>query len=208
MYDFLTDLDEYFCESYANYDKLCVLPGYRMPMMQASRVDELGRTRTYTLPANTMRLAAQEKKAELLAELKTRLVDTTFSFSFEPIGGFTRFKNLLKGKPFTKLFNAFLKKYGTSAESGVEGLVIDKEIWQKICKGRFLPTKNLLFSMALCLQTSWEDLTLLLRACDCEIDYACPKDVVVSYLVKNRVYGAGMVEAALSEYKIRNLFLA
>ena len=56
------DFDGYFCEKYANYDKLCVLPGYKMPLMQASEVDAFGRTRAYTLPADTMRLALQEKK--------------------------------------------------------------------------------------------------------------------------------------------------
>ena len=81
MYDFLVDLDEYFCEKYANYDKLCVLPGYRMPTMQATSTDEFGRSYSYTLPANTMRLALQENKAEILAELKKRIVDKGFSFS-------------------------------------------------------------------------------------------------------------------------------
>ena len=57
MYDFIADLDEYFCEKYANYDKLCVLDGYRMPKMQTSEVRADGRTYAYTLPANTMRLA-------------------------------------------------------------------------------------------------------------------------------------------------------
>ena len=61
-FEFIADLDEYFCEKYANYDKLCILPGYKMPLMQASKIDEFGRTRTYTLPAETMRLALQERK--------------------------------------------------------------------------------------------------------------------------------------------------
>ena len=82
MYDFLLDLDEFFCEKYANYDKLCILPGYKMPVMQASEVREDGRTYAYTLPTETMRLATQEKKTEILAELKKRMADTTFSFSF------------------------------------------------------------------------------------------------------------------------------
>ena len=34
MYDFIIDLDAYFCEKYAGYDKLSVLPGYKMPLMQ------------------------------------------------------------------------------------------------------------------------------------------------------------------------------
>ena len=84
MYEFIADLDEYFCEKYANYDRLCVLSGYKMPLMQTSTVDEFGRTRAYTLPAETMRLALQENKADLLKQLKSRMTDATFSFSFRP----------------------------------------------------------------------------------------------------------------------------
>ena len=66
MYDFIADLDGFFCETYANYDKLCVLPGYVMPLMQRSEVRADGRTYAYTLPADTMRLAKQEKKDEII----------------------------------------------------------------------------------------------------------------------------------------------
>ena len=101
MFDFLSDLDGYFCEKYANYDRLCVLPGYVMPTMQRSEVREDGRTYAYTLPSNTMRLALQEKKKELLAELKNRIADTTFSFSFVPYSFWERFANtFLRGKDF------------------------------------------------------------------------------------------------------------
>ena len=66
MFDFIADLDEYFCEKYANYDKLCVLQGYKMPKMQDTEVRTDGRTYAYTLPTNTLRLALQENKTELL----------------------------------------------------------------------------------------------------------------------------------------------
>ena len=98
MYDFIADLDEYFCETYANYDKLCVLPGYVMPVMQRSEVREDGRTYAYTLPANTMRLANQEKKAEILAELKKRMTDVTFSFFLPSVWAFYEDKK----SPFEK----------------------------------------------------------------------------------------------------------
>ena len=80
MQDFITDLDAYFCEKYANYDKICILPNYRMPTMQASKVDDFGRTYAYTLPMDTMRLALQEEKASLLAQVKEKAFDKTFSF--------------------------------------------------------------------------------------------------------------------------------
>ncbi len=208
MYDFLIDLDEFFCEKYANYDKICVLPGYKMPMMQATRIDEYGRTYAYTLPSNTLRLATQEKKAELLAELKTRLNDSAFSFSFAPLSFWRRLKNTCSSHGFCKVFNGIIAKYGLDVDTSRANLAVEEEIWRKICKGEFLPSKNLLFSFALSAQLSFDDMEILLRLCEEELDYTKPKDVVICYLVQNKVYDRGMIDAALAEYKISNLFLA
>ncbi len=207
MFDFINDLDGYFCEKYANYDKLCILPGYKMPLMQASKVDEFGRTRTYTLPAETMRLAAQEKKDELLKELKTRLVDLTFSFSFEPLSFFKRVKNKCSKYGFAKNFRLILSKYGLDEESVGEPLSISREIWHKIWKGNFLPTKNLLYSIALTSQISLQDLSTMFALLYEEFDYTVPKDVVVSYLLSRKVYNPAMIQRAFDEYGVGNLFI-
>ena len=207
MYDFIADLDEYFCEKYANYDRLCVLSGYKMPMMQASTVDEFGRTRAYTLPAETMRLALQENKAELLSQLKSRMTDATFSFSFRPLGLFARIKNKYSKYGFAKNFKVLLQKYGLSEADAGAGLAISQEIWTKICKGSFLPSKNLILSLALTAQLSFEDTEYLLALFDEAFDYTIVKDVVISYLLQGKVYNRGMIDAALAEYKVTNLFI-
>lgn len=207
MYDFIADLDEYFCENYANYDKLCVLPGYKMPLMQTSRVDEFGRTVAYTLPANTMRLALQENKTELLAALKPRLADPTFSFSFRPLGVFGSLQHRFSKLGFVRNFKRILSKYGLTEQTAAEGLDVSKEIWKKICKGKFLPTKNLIFSLALTAQISLEDTEEMLIFCEEGFDYTFAKDVVVSYLLNSRVYSPAMVERALAEYNVSNLFI-
>ena len=207
MYDFITDLDEYFCEKYANYDKLCVLPGYKMPLMQASKIDEFGRTRTYTLPAETMRLALQEKKAELLAQLKEKMTDVTFSFSFQPMGLFASLGSKYSKYGFTKNFKKILAKYGISEEAALAGLDVSEEIWKNICKGKFLPTKNLIFSLALTAQLSYEDTEELLAYASEEFNYTIVKDVVIAYLLQNKVYAPEMIKAALNEYKVCNLFI-
>lgn len=208
MYDFIADLDEYFCEKYANYDKLCILPGYKMPMMQATELREDGRTYSYTLPANTMRLAKQEKKAALLAELKSRMTDVTFSFSFKPINIFRRMKNVFSKYGFYKNLKKILAKYGVTEAAALENLKITEEIWTGICKNKFLPSKNLIYSLALTSHFSFEDTRALLALCDYEIDYANVKDVVLSYLLQEKVYNSAMIEAALNEYKLGNLFIA
>lgn len=207
MFDFIVDLDGYFCEKHANYDKLCVLPGYKMPMMQASKTDEFGRTKTYTLPADTMRLSEQEKKDELLKELKPRLTDLTFSFSFEPMGFFSRVKNKCSKYGFTKNFKKILAKYALDEQSVGEALSVDPAIWHAIWKGKFLPTKNLIFSIALTAHLSMEDLKAMLALLCEDLDYSVPKDVVVSYLVTRKVYNPAMIQRAFEEYHVTNLFI-
>ena len=73
-YAFISDLDDYFCEKYANYDRMCVLKGYVMPKMQTTQRREDGTDYSYTLPPETMRLSLQENKAALLKQLKERMV--------------------------------------------------------------------------------------------------------------------------------------
>lgn len=207
MFDFIADLDEYFCEKYANYDKLCVLPGYRMPVMHATEVRADGRTYSYTLPSDTMRLAKQENKAELLKALKEQMFDKTFSFSFRPLKFFTALKNKCSKYGFPKIFALTMNKYNLTTIAACEGLNVAPEIWQKICKGKFLPTKNLLFSLALTAHLSLDDMKNLLTVCGYELDFAVEKDVVMSYLIGKKVFNAEMVKAALAEYKVSNLFI-
>ena len=207
MHDFIVDLDAFFCEKYAGYDKISILPGYKMPVMQASKVDEFGRTRTYTLPANTMRLAAQEKKTELLAELKNRMVDTTFTFSFAPQGFFARLKARFSKYAFYKNLERMMRKYDFTDAEAAEALSIENEIWRGIRKGAFLPSKNLIFSIALAAHMSFDDTQALLALAGFEWDFAVVKDVILCYLLQQKVYNAPMIERALTEYKIGNLFL-
>ena len=207
MFDFIADLDDYFCEKYANYDKLCVLEGYRMPKMQTSEVREDGRTYAYTLPANTMRLALQENKTSLLAQVKKQAFDKTFSFSFYPVGFFGMLKNKYSRYGFVRWLKTMLSRYSvTEAEAG-EALTIDSEIWQGICKGKYLPTKNTLLSLAVTANMTTEDAGNLLLVCGYDWDYAQIKDVVVTYLLNNKVFNPEMVRAALTEYKVENLFI-
>lgn len=207
MYDFIADLDGFFCETYANYDKLCILPGYVMPLMQRSEVREDGRTYAYTLPAETMRLANQEKKDEILAELKKRLTDTTFSFSFRPVGNLRRIKNAFSKFAFHKNLKQTLNKYGVSFAEALENLNVSEEIWKGIEKGKFEPTRNLIYSLALTAQLSYDDTCALMYLAGYQFDFANVKDVVICYLLQQKVYNRGMIDAALNEYKVGNLFL-
>ena len=207
MFDFIADLDEYFCERYANYDKLCVLKGYRMPKMQDTKVGADGRTHAYTLPANTMRLALQENKAELLKTLKTRMVDKTFSFSFRTVGFFTRIRDAFSKYAAHKWLVATLAKNGVTVEEAGKALDIAPEIWRGIVKGKYLPTKNTLLSLALTAHIGEEDMKNLLLVNGYEWDFTLEKDVVICYLLQQKVFNREMIDRALKEYNIGNLFI-
>ena len=205
-FGFLSDLDDYFCENYANYDKLCVLDGYRMPKMQATERRGDGRLYSYTLPANTMRLAKQENREKLLEDLKSKIKDKNFSFSFEPAGFFTR---LLKNKKysFKSVLGDVLRKSSLTAEELGKGLSIEQKVWNKICSGDYLPAKNLIFSIALAARTTYEDACDLLAACGMEFDYTLEREVVISYLLKQKIFNKDMMQAAFVEYAVSNLFI-
>lgn len=206
-FDFLADLDEYFCEKYANYDHICILKGYEMPKMQTTERREDGTDYSYTLPASTMRLALQKNKASLLAQLKENLTDTTFSFTFRPLSFFERVREAFRKDSFKKLLPAVLAKYNlTEAEAG-KLLDIGSVSWLRICKGRYRPAKNLVFSLALTAHISLEDTLALLSVCGFDFDYSLVKDTVVSYLLAKSIFNADMVRSALEEYKVENLFI-
>ncbi len=205
-FEFINDLNDYFCENYANYDKLCVLPGYKMPKMQATQRRADGRDYAYTLPANTMRLALQENNAELLKTLKGAMADKSFSFSFTPVGFFTSLKRFSKNS-HAKILQAVLQKYSLTEQSAKKELAIDEKTWKKICSGVYLPTKNLVFSLALTGRFSYEDTVGLLAMYGMEFDYTLEREVVISYLLKQKVFNQEMVKSALDEYNVSNLFI-
>ena len=205
-FEFMNDLDDYFCENYANYDKLCILPGYKMPKMQATERRADGREYAYTLPANTMRLALQENKDELLKLLKSKMADKSFSFSFTPSSWTWVFGQFSKTS-FPKIFAQVLNKYSLTPEQALSELKIDEKTWKRIIKGSYLPTKNLLFSVALTARFSYEDTKGLLGMLGMEFDYTLEREVVVSYLLKQKVFNQEMIKAAFEEYNVSNLFI-
>ena len=52
-----------------------------------------------------------------------------------------------------------------------------------------------------------DDLNELFAICDYAFDYTVEKDVVISYLIGQKVFNRPMIDAALAEYKITNLFM-
>ena len=107
MFDFIADLDAYFCKLYASYDKICMLKGYQMPKRQTSEVRN-GKTYAYTLPKENLSLDYQENKTEMLAELKEKLLDKSFSFTCSTVHKSVLFELNRLRKSFY-LFHTFSK---------------------------------------------------------------------------------------------------
>ena len=177
-----------------------------MPKMQATKRQENGRDYSYTLPANTMRLALQENKLALLADLKTRMADKSCSFSFTPLSVWARvFRR--KSDRVSPVFCQLLKKYALNIEERPEDLDISDLTWKRFVKGVYIPTKNLVFSLALLAGFSYDDTVYLLAMCGLEFDYSIEREVVVSYLLKQKIFNREMMTAAFEEYKVENLFI-
>jgi hypothetical protein len=204
--EFILALDEYFCDKYENYDKLCGIDGYKMPKMQTTELRD-GRKFSYTLPANTMRLSLQENKEEILAKLKERLVDLSASFSFIPLHFFSKIRNKLDPLGFKKVLKNILAKKSITKSELLKELTISEKVWKKVCKGDFLPTKNLILSVALAGNFMYEETVALLNSCEYEWDFTTAKDVVISYLVSQKIFNTDMVWACLEEYNVSNLYL-
>ena len=205
-YAFISDLNDYFCEKYANYDKICVLKGYVMPRMQTTERRPDGTDFSYTLPADTMRLSLQKNKADLLAQLKDRITEYTYSFSFRPLSFFEKMRCNRSKYSFKKTFAGVCAKYALTAEEALSKTDICEKTKKRLLSGAYYPTKNLLFTLSLVCGFSMQDTEALLGVCALSFDFAQVKDVTVSYLIANRVHNADMVRAALEEFKVDGLF--
>ena len=100
-----------------------------------------------------------------------------------------------------------MKKYDFTDKDALENLTIDEEIWRGVRQGKFLPSKNLIFSIVLAAHMSYDDTEVLLTLAGIEWNFAVVKDVILCYLLQQKVYNAPMIERALTEYKVSNLFL-
>ena len=153
---------------------------------------------------NTMAASIQAKKGRLYAVIQHRKDGKT-----KPVWRSLGLAEDAGKAKITKAFREVVARYESEAAEAEarENLNVDAEIWQGICKGNFLPTKNLIFSFVLTAHISMTDTKNMLTLCGYELDYAIVKDVVLSYLIEQKVFNSAMVEAALKEYKVENLFI-
>jgi hypothetical protein len=152
-----------------------------------------------------MRLSHQENCEELLQTFKDGLADTdfTFNFSFAPFS--ERVKDRFRKYTFAKLLPTVLKHSGETLESAKEKLTLDDKIWKGIVKGSLYPEKNTIYALALTCRLSRQDTNSLLAVCGFSFSAESVRDVVVDYLLTQKIFNEDMRDSALAEYKIETL---
>lgn len=198
---FLDELDEYFCANYSDYTRLSATEGYEMPEMltvgangSIVRKDE-----------SLMRLSNQRNKARILENFKRDFRDTYFTFSFcYPAFG-ERFKDHFRKYTFAKVLPGILAHSGETVQSAGERLAIEDKIWKAIVKGKVYPEKCTVLALALVCRLNTTDTNGLLAVCGYSMQSDNVRDVVVEYLLQQKIFNPMMRNRALKEYNLVNL---
>lgn len=198
---YLNDLDEYFCAHYSDYVRLSALEGYVMPnVLYVAEDGNVARR-----DPSCMRLCHQRGRAELLARLKENAADTSFTFSFRFPTLRERISDRFAKHSFAKLLPGALARCGETVESAGEKLDIVPNFWKKIVKGSLYPEKNTVLALALVCRMQTQDIRNLLSVCGFSLKEDDVRDVVVQYLLEQKIYNEAMRDACLSEYGIVHL---
>lgn len=198
---FLAALDEYFCANYSDYVRLNALEGYKKPdIIYIMKDGNVARR-----DSSCMRLVHQEHAAELLAQFKAGYADAEFTFNFLFPPRMERLRDRFRKHTFAKLIRPILSKYNETAESAGEKLAIEPRIWKKIVKGSLYPEKCTIQALGLVCHMRQSDMQSLLNVCGHRLERESVRDVVVSYLMEQRIFNAEMRDRCLSEYRITNL---
>lgn len=204
--ELISDLDAFFGKNYSNFDLISALPSYE-PVTIAMLLRSGNRVTDGQNTVNERRkICYQPHKDELLAELKERYVDNSFTYSFRVAPVRQRINSLFAAhSKGGALILRLVKRYGEEPAHMPEKLGITPYAWKKILRGYFLPEKELLFKLCLTLGTSREDGYALLKAFGAYYDFEDARDVVVRYLTEYRVFNRDMIDRAFEEYKLKKI---
>ena len=203
--NFISDLNDYFCKRYINFDRISSMPSYEsvtisMVLKNRNRIEE------GAYASNEVRkLAYQPNAAQVLSKLKERYVDDNFSFSVR-VAPWKKRVAAFFGKSFTgHAVSAVVKKYGEDPSAMAERLGIGEKVWKNVLKGYYIPEKVLLFKLFLLLGMRQEDCNTLMKVCETYFNFEDARDVVVKYLLDYRVFNREMIDAAFDEFHLRRI---
>lgn len=194
----ISALDEYFMAHYSDYTRLAALSGYKMP-------------ETLVVGANgsiekkdpsVMRLMYQENREKLLARFKEEQGDTDLTFSFRFLTLAEKLRRPFEKYTFSKVLPKILNAHKLTAEEAGRRLNIEPKFWKKLQKGTLVPEKNTVLALALTCAFTPRDTDNLFNACGFVFDDKSVRDVVVRFLLEQKVFSPDLIFACLREYKI------
>ena len=198
---YLDELDEYFCANYSDYTRLSATEGYEMPEMLTVGANGTIERKDEAL----MRLINQPNRMQVLCNFKRDYRDTNFTFNFcYPAFG-ERFKDRFRKYTFAKVLPSILAHSGETAQSAGEKLALEPKIWNAIVKGNVYPEKCTVLALALVCRLSMTDVNGLLAVCGFTLQNDSVRDVVVEYLLQQKIFNRMMRNRALEEYNLVSL---
>ena len=204
METYLEALDEFFCAQYSDYVRISAIEGYEMPDVVYVAPDGNVARRD----SSCMRLKYQKNRDAILKTLKNSLADTTFTFNYKFIPLMQRPRERFRKETFAKLLPEILKHTGETAESAGKKLDIEPKFWRLIVKGKVWPEKNTVLALALVCRMQVADVNRLFAVLNLGFEEDNVRDVVVQFLLGQRIFNEQMRDKCLSEYKIENLPIA
>lgn len=197
----ISALDDYFMAHYSDYTRLASLRGYEMPDTLV-----IGRDGAVTKKdPSVMRLMYQRDREALLALLKEEQADTDYSFSFRFLTAAEKFRRPFEKYTFSKVLPKILAGHKITADEAGERLKIEPRFWKKIVKGSLFPEKNMVLALALVCGFTAADTENIFNACGYEFDEKSVRDVVVRFLLEQKVFSPDLIAECLGEYKITSL---
>ena len=197
----ISALDEYFMAHYSDYIRLSALSGYKAPdTIVLGKDGSVGRK-----DPSVMRLCYQENAAELLALLKEEQADTDLTFSFRFLSFREKVRRPFEKYTFAKVFPKILKLHKMTAEEAGEKLTVEQRFWKKIVRGTLIPEKNTVIALAVTCGFTAADTENIFNACGYEFDEKSVRDVVVRFLLEQKIFAPDLVRQCLAEYKIDSL---
>lgn len=197
----ISALDEYFMTHYGDYVRLSALAGYKMPETIAPGADGTVQKKD----PSVMKLCYQENREELLALLKSEQADTDYTFSFRFLTFREKVRRPFEKYSFHKVLPKILAAHNITPEEAGEKLTVEPRFWAKLLRGTLYPEKNTVLALALTYGFTARDTDNLFNACGYEFDEKSVRDVVVRFLLEQKVFSRELIFECLNEYKIASL---
>ncbi len=196
MEEMILELDDWFCRTYANVQRLSTLPGYRMP--SAGEVAQ----KDYKA-ADRMKLYRQSNRGDLLALFKDSVTDMEVGFSYSVPHLSERIRDFFHpGISPQKNIKSLLKRTGNTKTPVWEKIGVDREVWRYIVKGALRPTRRSVMRLCIVTGAGVEDYDRLLDSISLERDDEDVWEIIGIFILSKHITDMQAVEACFAAYNL------